>query len=187
MKHIGILGGSFDPPHTGHLLIAEHVRDALELDEVWFIPTFVSPHKDTLQTSPNERLEMLDRAINENDQFKLSTVEMERQGTSYTVDTMTLLNERHSDTTFYFIIGADMVAYLPHWHDINKLTQLVTFVGVKRRGYELQTDYPIVQVDIPMIDISSTDIRQRIKAGKTIKYIVPHAVETYINERRLYE
>src|SRR5690625_2565031 len=166
MRRIGILGGTFDPPHLGHLLIAEEVRIALELEEVWFIPTYVPPHKQEATTGVDERINMVQQSIQSNESFKVNTIEVERLGKSYTFDTMSILKEEHPDTAFFFIIGADMVEYLPHWNQIDQLMDLVTFVGVKRSGYQLNTDYPVVEVDIPMVDISSTFIRKRLAGNK---------------------
>lgn len=187
MKRIGILGGTFDPPHLGHLLIAEEVRIALELEEVWFIPTYVPPHKEEATTGVSERKNMVKQAIDRNDSFKVNTIEVDRLGKSYTFDTMRILKEEHPDTEFFFIIGADMVEYLPHWNEIDQLIDLVTFVGVKRSGYQLNSDYPVVEVDVPMIDISSTFIRERLAVGKTVTYLIPESVYSYIKENLLYE
>lgn len=187
MKRIGILGGTFDPPHLGHLIIADIVKDTLKLDEVWFIPNDIPPHKVETKTSNDDRINMVNEAIKDNDSFTMNTIEIERKGTSYTIDTVKTLKERYPHKLFYFIIGADMVEYLPHWYEIDELMQLITFVGVKRRGYQLQTKYPIKTVDMPTIEISSSDIRERIKQGKTVKYFLPKNVLSYIRERSLYE
>lgn len=187
MKHVGILGGTFDPPHLGHLLIAEEVKDTLELTEIWFIPSYEPPHKRKANTSAQERMEMLQKAVASNDSFKISTIEIDRLGKSYTFDTMDMLVTTHPDITFYFIIGADMVAYLPKWYRIKDLLQIVDFVGVGRNGYNLETDYSIRTLMIPMIDISSSLIRDRINKKRSIKYLLPEDVESYIKGKRLYE
>ncbi|WP_188453596.1 nicotinate-nucleotide adenylyltransferase [Virgibacillus oceani] len=187
MKRVGILGGTFDPPHLGHLVIAEEVRIALLLDEVWFIPSYEPPHKEKARTSSLDRIAMVNLAIDHNEAFKLNTIEVERLGKSYTFDTIRALNDAYPDIDFYFIIGADMVEYLPHWNRINDLIEIVNFVGVKRTGYNLNTDYPIQKIDIPMIDISSTLIRNRILTKKSIRYLVPQDVEAFIKGKRLYE
>src|SRR5690625_178954 len=118
MRKIGILGGTFDPPHLGHLIIAEQVRSALDLEEIWFMPSNEPPHKSRAKTNVNHRLAMLKLAIEDNDAFKVNTIELARKGKSYTIDTMKLLIKNHPHTEFYFIIGADMVEYLPHWAKI---------------------------------------------------------------------
>ncbi|WP_430785133.1 nicotinate-nucleotide adenylyltransferase [Virgibacillus flavescens] len=187
MKRIGILGGTFDPPHIGHLVIAEEVRVALKLDEIWFIPTQEPPHKNKANISAENRVEMVKKIIDGNPYFKLNTIEVDRLGKSYTIETLTLLKKKYPDDSFYFIIGADMVEYLPQWHQINELIKLVSFVGVKRIGSQLRTPYSITEVDIPYIEISSTMIRERIYQGASIKYYLPETVIGYIKEHRLYE
>ena len=145
MKKVGILGGTFDPPHTGHLIVANIIREELNLDEIWFIPTFDSPHKNTVATNSNHRYEMTKRAIYNNDYFKLIDWELKQSTKSYTIHTMTYFKEQNPKTDFYFIIGADMVEYLPYWNSIDDLLELVTFVGVNREGYSLESDYPIIK------------------------------------------
>ena len=136
MTKIGILGGTFDPPHYGHLLIANEVLSELNLDEIWFMPNQEPPHKQKSESVENsDRLRMLELAIMENPAFKIEKLELERFGPSYTVDTMKILNERFPDHQFFFIIGADMIEYLPKWHKIDELIKLVQFVGVERPTY----------------------------------------------------
>lgn len=187
MKRIGILGGTFDPPHIGHLLIAEEVRMALDLEEIWFIPSYKQPHKEQSLTLAKHRIQMVKRAIEGNSYFRINTIEVDRLGQSYTFDTMKALIKEYPTVHFFFIIGGDMVEYLPHWKNIEQLIDLVTFVGIKRYGYTLQTSYPIVEVDIPRIEISSTLIRSRLLAGQTVHYLIPDRVYIYIKEKRLYE
>ncbi|TMN21020.1 nicotinate-nucleotide adenylyltransferase [Lentibacillus cibarius] len=187
MKHVGILGGTFDPPHIGHLIVAEEVRVALELDEVWLMPSSEPPHKQTAAANGEQRVKMAKNAIIGNHYFKVNTIEMSRSGKSYTYDTIKLLMDEHPDISFYFIIGADMVEYLPHWKQIDELMEMIQFVGVKRKGFRLESDYPIIEIDIPLIDISSTDVKKRLASGRSIKYLVPESVETFIKENHLYE
>ncbi|RDW21737.1 nicotinate-nucleotide adenylyltransferase [Oceanobacillus chungangensis] len=186
MRRIGILGGTFDPPHLGHLLIAEEVRLTLDLEEIWFIPTYTPPHKDEAKTSATDRINMLDKALGSNPFFKINTIEVERLGKSYTFDTMIMLTEEFPEDEFYFIIGADMVEYLPNWHKIEELVNIVQFVGVKRSGYKLQTEYPVIEVEIPLIDISSSMLRERLRSQQSVKYLVPDVVTNYIREKALY-
>lgn len=186
MRKIGILGGTFDPPHMGHLVIAEEVRLALSLDEVWFVPTNEPPHKEKAMTATGDRVNMLEKAIRSNVAFKVNTIEVERSGKSYTIDTMKELTNCNPEVVFYFIIGADMVESLPNWIKINELMDLVTFVGVKRAGYQLHSNYPMIQVEIPLIDISSTLIRNRLNNNQSVNYLIPEEVYTYIKERQLY-
>nr|WP_263325656.1 nicotinate-nucleotide adenylyltransferase [Neobacillus sp. Marseille-Q6967] len=187
MKKVGILGGTFDPPHNGHLMIANEVYDKLKLDEVWFMPNQEPPHKKKSERVENEdRLEMLNLAIEGNASFKIQTIELERKGPSFTVDTMKLLNTQYPDHEFYFIIGADMIEYLPKWHEIDELIKIVQFVGVERPEYSQKTDYPIIYVDIPAFDVSSSMIRKRVKEGRSVRYLLPDEVIGYIREKHLY-
>lgn len=187
MKKVGILGGTFDPPHYGHLLIANEVLSELELDEIWFMPNHEPPHKKKPESVKDEdRLRMLEFAIAGNSAFSIQPIELDRNGPSYTVDTMKLLNAEYSHHQFFFIIGADMIEYLPKWHDIDILINLVQFVGVERPSYSRQTDYPILYVDVPAFDVSSSMIRDRVKKGKSIRYLLPDRVIDYIEEKQLY-
>ncbi|SET62022.1 nicotinate-nucleotide adenylyltransferase [Oceanobacillus limi] len=187
MKRIGILGGTFDPPHIGHLIIAEEVRMRLELEEIWFIPTYEPPHKKKATTEADMRVGMLEKAIEDNPFFHMNTIEMEREGKSYTLDTMKLLHDRYPNTEFYFIIGGDMVEYLPKWHKIKELLNYVTFVGLKRPGYSFHTAYPVLEVEVPLINISSSEIRERVMKKEPFRYFVPKSVYTFIKGNRLYE
>lgn len=188
MKKVGILGGTFDPPHIGHLVVGNEVLDALKLDEIRFMPNHVPPHKKkTSDVSDEDRVAMLKYAIEGNEYFSIEMMEIERQGTSYTYETIQLLQQREPHLDFYFIIGADMIEYLPMWHKIDELMKSIKFVGVKRPTYSEKTDYPIRMVDIPEMFISSSNIREKIKKGKTIKYLLPEKVIKYIEENDLYE
>lgn len=186
-RKIGILGGTFDPPHLGHLIIANEVLDHLDLDEVKFMPNQEPPHK-TRHTGTNavQRLKMLELAIEGHPKFSLETIELERQGRSFTYDTINDLKQIHPGVDFYFIIGGDMVEYLPNWYRIDELINLVQFVGTNRPHFRLETTYPIQYVQVPQVDISSTLIRNRIKAGKSVKYLLPDKVIRYIEENMLY-
>jgi len=184
---VGILGGTFDPPHYGHLLIANEVLSTLQLDEIWFMPNQEPPHKKKSDSIKNEdRLKMLELAICGNTAFRVETIELHRQGPSYTVDTMKMINDQYSDHQFFFIIGADMIEYLPKWYKIDELIKLVQFVGVKRPTYNSQTDYPVLCIDVPALEVSSSMIRDRVKNGKTIRYLLPDPVIQYIEEKHLY-
>lgn len=187
MKQIGILGGTFDPPHLGHLIIAETVRTVLKLDEIWFMPANEPPHKTKAKSTRKNRVKMLELAIEDNKYFKMNDIEMKRLGKSFTFDTMNILIDEHPTCEFFFIIGADMVEYLPNWDSIDELVHLVKFVGVQREGYDLYSEYPVIKVDIPMIDISSTMIRKHLATHRSIKYLIPDSVDAYIKEHKLYE
>ncbi|KRM96613.1 nicotinate-nucleotide adenylyltransferase (Deamido-NAD(+) pyrophosphorylase) [Liquorilactobacillus aquaticus DSM 21051] len=187
-KRIGILGGTFNPPHLGHLIIAEQVADQLGLERVLFMPDSKPPHVDHKESiSPFEREQMVELSIAGNDLFQMEKCELERGGISYTYDSIKLLQKCHPEYELYFIIGGDMVAYLPKWHKIEQLIKMVHFVGVIREGYPQKSQYPIMWVDIPLINISSTLIRQKLSQHCSIKYLVPDAVEKYIYERGLYD
>jgi nicotinate-nucleotide adenylyltransferase len=187
MLKVGILGGTFDPPHYGHLLIANEVLSTLQLDEIWFMPNQEPPHKKKSESIKNEdRLKMLELAVCGNAAFRVETIELHRQGPSFTVDTMKMINEQYPDHQFFFIIGADMIEYLPKWHKIDELIELVQFVGVERPMYSSQTDYPVLYVDVPALDVSSSMIRDRVNNGKTVRYLLPDSVIHYIEEKHLY-
>ncbi|MFL2099270.1 nicotinate-nucleotide adenylyltransferase [Desemzia sp. FAM 23991] len=186
-KRVGILGGTFNPPHVAHLMIADQVCQQLGLDKVYFMPTAAPPHVDTKKTIAAEhRLKMVERAIQDNPKFDLETIEIERGGKSYTYETMLQLTQQNPDTEYYFIIGADMVNYLPKWHKIDELAQLIQFVGVKRPGYVIESQYPLIWVDVPEIAVSSTSLRKKIATGCTVNYLIPQKVLEYIYQEGLY-
>lgn len=187
MKRVGIIGGTFDPPHIGHLIVAQEVLHALQLDEVRFMPNHTPPHKTKNSNTTNEdRLSMLEYAMEDHLNFKIERIELERNGPSYTYDTMVLLKNREPDVDFYFIIGADMVEQLYKWYKIDELVKIVKFVGVHRPNYQLKTQYPIKTLEIPSVDISSSMIRKRIENGWPIKYYVHEKVLYYIKKKGLY-
>ncbi|MFD1736643.1 nicotinate-nucleotide adenylyltransferase [Bacillus salitolerans] len=187
MKKIGLLGGTFDPPHNGHLLIAYEVYESLSLDEVWFIPTKIPPHKTNKQvTKVGQRIDMLKLTLEGHSCFSINTIELEREGPSYTYDTISLLKKTYNHD-FYFIIGGDMIEYLPKWYKIDELIQLVSFVGVCRIGYSTESSYPIIPVSTPLFDISSSFIRERIKKKGNTELLIPPNVKNYIEENGLYE
>ncbi|MGT2807477.1 nicotinate-nucleotide adenylyltransferase [Streptococcus iniae] len=187
-KQVGIMGGNFNPVHHAHLVVADQVRQQLGLDEVLLMPEFKPPHVDTKETiSEKHRLNMLNLATKGYDGLTIETIEIERKGISYTFDTMTLLKEKNPDVDYYFIIGADMVDYLPKWHRIDELVEMVQFVGVQRPKYKTGTSYPVIWVDVPLMDISSSMIREFIKKGRQPNYLLPKNVLDYINEEGLYQ
>ncbi len=187
-RRIGILGGTFNPPHLGHLLMAEQVGNQLELDEVWFMPTAKPPHAPGKKTiAAQHRLAMLQLAIQDNPLFKLQAYEVNRGGKNYTVDTMRHFQQKYPESDFYFIIGMDSANDLGTWRNIEELVNLTQLVGVTRPGQPpYQGPYPILWVDSPMVDLSSTEIRLRVYLEQSIKYQVPKAVEAYIYEHHLY-
>ncbi|SFB84486.1 nicotinate-nucleotide adenylyltransferase [Alkalibacterium subtropicum] len=187
-RKIGILGGTFNPPHLGHLIIAEQVRDQLDLEKILFMPSAEPPHKKVKKTIDGTyRSAMLTETLKGNDTFSIEDAELKRGGKSYTYDTIVELKQKNPEVDYYFIIGADMVQDLKNWYKIDELIKLVQFVAVNRPYYNLDTSYPVIGVDVPNIDISSTLIRQKVKHGCSIRYLVPPAVENYIESKGLYK
>ena len=186
-KQIGILGGNFNPVHNAHLVVADQVRQQLGLDQVLLMPEYEPPHVDKKETiDERHRLKMLELAIEGIESLGIETIELERKGISYTHDTMKLLTEQHPDTDYYFIIGADMVDYLPKWYRINELVELVQFVGVQRPRYKAGTSYPVIWVDVPLMDISSSMVRDFLAQGRTPNFLLPQPVLDYIEKEGLY-
>lgn len=191
---IGIMGGTFDPIHIGHLVAAEQAKHAMDLEEVWFLPANIPPHKQYRSTvSAKQRCDMVGLAIKDNPSFKLNTMELEREGPSYTVDTAKELHLLFPQHQFYFIIGGDMVNYLPKWYKIEEILQYMSFIGLQRAGHPWQTtDLPhymkgkVKKVEMPQLDISSTAIRAACVEGMPFQYLVPAEVYRYIKEKGLY-
>ncbi|WP_349407899.1 nicotinate-nucleotide adenylyltransferase [Pseudalkalibacillus sp. SCS-8] len=188
-KKIGILGGTFDPPHLGHLIIATEALEQCSLDKVLFMPSAIPPHKNRKISSGKHRIQMVQRMIENQEKFELERIEFDRTGPSYTVDTISALKERHPEWDFYFIIGADMVDSLHTWDRIEQLLEMVTFIGVKRPGYQFDSPFmdSIVQIETPMIELSSTLLRERFAKNRNTKYYVTEEVQKYIEVNRLYE
>lgn len=186
-KQVGLLGGNFNPIHHAHLMIAEQVGQKMGFDEVHLLPSYLPPHVDEKKTIDSEhRLAMVKLAIEDNPFLSVDTRELARKGKSYTFDTMLELTTENPDTEYYFIIGGDEVAYLSKWHRIDELVRIVNFVGVKRAGYALESPYPIIWVDVPEIQLSSSYIRKQVNQGCSIRYLVPDRVREYIAEEGLY-
>ena len=184
MSKIGIFGGTFDPIHHGHLILARDALDQLGLDRVIFVPAAVSPHKLAVKPGPAEvRVEMLRAAIEGEQRFCLDTMELERPAPSYTVDTIEALRRREPDATLVCLIGEDNVAQLPTWHRFTDLAKMVEFAILDRSGLKSAHPYPAIRRHV---DISATEIRNRVARGRSIRYLVPPAVETIIRERKLY-
>ncbi len=192
---IGIMGGTFDPVHIGHVIAAERALEEAGLDEVWFMPSNVPPHKTPAgQVSADHRLEMVRKAVEEETKFRVTDFELKMGGISYTVNTVKLLKDRYPDYQFSWIIGGDMVKFLHQWYKIEEISQMIDFIGLMRPGVEFDPkNLPqrlaekVRMIAMPMIEISSTEIRERRKAGKSIRYLVPHQVWRYIEEHALYE
>ncbi len=191
-RKVGLYGGTFDPIHTVHLIVAEQALDALDLEEVWFLPARIPPHKRTKKiTADMHRVEMVRRALKGNPRFRINTIELERDAEqpSYTYETIRMLQARHPDVAFYFIIGGDMAAYLPEWYRIDDVIEMVQFVALARPGYAMVNPYMerVIEIEMPQLDVSSTMIREKASAGRSIRYLVPEAVRLYIEEEGLYE
>lgn len=186
-KQVGILGGNFNPVHNAHLIVADQVRQQLGLAQVLLMPEYQPPHVDKKETIPeHHRLKMLELAIEGIDGLVIETIELERKGISYTYDTMKILTEQHPDTDYYFIIGADMVDYLPKWYRIDELVDMVQFVGVQRPRYKVGTSYPVIWVDVPLMDISSSMVRDFLAQGRKPNFLLPQPVLDYIEKEGLY-
>lgn len=187
MRKVGLLGGTFNPPHIGHLIMANEVKHALQLDEVRLMPTSIPPHKaDPSDATPEQRLQMVELAVTGIPGLTASSFEVDRGGVSYTFDTMKTMIEQEPDRDFHFIIGGDMIDMLHEWYKIDELMKIVTFVGVGRPGTIGETSFPVTMVDVPEIDLSSTLIRDRVRTGGTIKFLVPDSIVTFIRQEGLY-
>lgn len=204
---LGIFGGTFDPVHYGHLLLAECCREQLALDELWFLPAAVPPHKQDADLSPpTARVEMLELATSGHAAFRICTYEVDRGGVNYTVDTLAHLKTEDPARELFFLMGADSLRDLPQWREPARLCELATPVVVHRAGGntgspgesldwtglgQLVGDARLAeilrhQVAMPRIDLSASDLRQRVAAGQSIRYRTPRAVEMYIHTAGLY-
>ena len=204
---LGILGGTFDPVHYGHLLLAESCREQLTLDEVWFLPAAVPPHKQQVALTPgSNRIEMLNLAIGGHEAFRVCPYEVDRGGVNYTVDTVAHLAAEDSTRELFFLMGADSLRDLPGWREPERICDLAMPAVVTRSlpgVADLADDLDLAPlsglvspqrlkairqhwVRMPRIDLSSSDIRSRIAAGRSIRYQTPRAVEEYIESQRLY-
>ena len=189
-KRIGIMGGTFDPIHHGHLVAASEVAGRFELDEVVFVPTGQPYQKGGAVSPAEDRYLMTVIATAENPQFSVSRIDIDRGGPTYTVDTLRDLRALNPDTDLFFITGADALAQLLTWRDSEELFSLAHFIGVTRPGHHL-TDHGLPEggvslVEVPALAISSTDCRARVAKGDPIWYMVPDGVVRYIDKRELY-
>ncbi|MCL1852733.1 MAG: nicotinate-nucleotide adenylyltransferase [Peptococcaceae bacterium] len=196
---LGIMGGTFDPIHFGHLVAAETARVAFGLDKVLFIPTGQPPHKvEHRVTDPWERFEMVKLAVAANTGFGLSRIEIMREGPSYTIDTLRELRGILVDADLHFITGADALRSMLSWREPEEIIALTKVISVSRPGYPLQDLFEtidqyvpghqdrIFQLKIPALAISSTDIRARVQEGRPIRYLLPDDVKSYIEKRGFY-
>ena len=196
---IGIFGGTFDPIHVGHLILAECCRVQCKLDQVWFMPAGEPPHKTDRRTSDsNARKEMVEFAIAGHDQFELCEIELRRDGPSFTVDTLARLTSDHPDDEFTLLLGADSLRDLPTWREPGRILQMCEIVAVNRAGHShppLAEFAPVEGIELadrvtlasmPDIGLSSSVIRDEVRKGRSIRYQVPRAVEVYIEVNDLY-
>lgn len=198
---LGIFGGSFDPIHYGHLLLAECCREQARLDQVHFVPALIPPHKQHQRRAEGtQRVEMLKLAIGGQAEFAISTKEIARGGVSYTVETLAELHRDRPDDELFLLIGADSLADLPTWREPGRICELAALLVVRRAGMpepDWQLLTPLVnaeclaritreQIEMPPIGLSSRDIRHRVQAGQSIRYRTPRAVEMYIQTHSLY-
>lgn len=201
IMRLGILGGSFDPVHLGHLLLAEACREQCQLDQVWFMPAAVSPHKQEQAGTPGEqRLEMLKLAVAGYEPFLVSDLELRRGGVSYTVDTLEALKAQEPLRELFFLMGADSLADLPSWREPARICELAVPVVVRRAGAAEPNFSGLAslvsaarlgeikkhQAQMPLIELSSREIRRRVAEGRSIRFQTPRAVEKYIETHGLY-
>lgn len=199
MKKYGIFGGSFNPIHYGHLMICEYIKEEMGLDKVIFIPTGNPPHKD-LEVSAEDRYEMVRLAISPNPDFEISDIETTRVKMSYTVDTIRELKKIYKKEKLYFLIGLDSLFQLKTWMKIGDLSQEIEFVVALRPGYldkeEINKEIDFLRenfgtkinlIKTPLYEISSTDLRDRIREGKSLRYLIPKKVLDYIEESGFYK
>jgi nicotinate-nucleotide adenylyltransferase len=193
---IGILGGTFNPVHIGHLILAEEAREKLGLGKVIFVPTNIPAHKQSPDIAPaRSRLEMVKLAIKGNKYFSVSDIEIKRLGTSYTIDTVRELKRIYPQDAFYFIIGSDLLTYFDGWKDIDQVVKMVDFIVATRPGYPLEDigayvvsrQIGVKTMAIRAVDVSGFEVRRCIKDDKSFRYLVPEAVFNYITKKRLYK
>jgi len=196
VEKIGVIGGTFDPIHYGHLLAAEECRRQLSLDRVIFVPAGAPPHKRRSVASSEDRYAMTLLAIAEVAEFSVSRVEIDRPYPSYTVDTLSGFQENcRTGSEFFFITGLDAILEIETWKDYKRLPSLCTLVSATRPGYPVskveslpnEIKRKLKLLEIPQFDVSSTDIRSRVGGGKSIRFLVPHLVEKYIEHCGLYK
>lgn len=203
MRKIGIFGGTFDPVHMGHLILAEQCREQGKLDQVWFLPSASPPHKQGQSiTRFEQRVEMLALALAGNPAFRIEEIESHREGPSYTADTLAELKQHNPDTELWLLLGTDSLLDLPQWYQPERILQQAGLLVMHRPEYHspseeelgqafhfLPKDAPIPLqwvLSPPLIDIASSDLRKRVSEGRSIRYLVPAAVECYIREKQLY-
>lgn len=190
MSKIGLFGGSFNPPHIGHLIIAQEALHALNLERILFMPTNLPPHK-RCDVAPELRYEMTCIAIAGNPSFEVTDVELARGGTSYTADTLRDLSNRFRGTDFYLLVGADEFAEIETWKEPETVLTLSSLVVMLRPGVDLaQVSHRFkdkcATIKVPLIEISSTYVRELVRQGRNIQYVVPPGVAEFIEQKKLY-
>jgi nicotinate-nucleotide adenylyltransferase len=189
-ERIGILGGAFDPIHLGHLILASEARSQLNLDLVLFVPTYQSAHQNKEIATPFvHRCSMVAEAISGNPDFRLSDVECRLKGRSYTVQTIQALQQEYTDASFVLIIGADNFEQFDTWHEPERLLSMTTIAVAGRPGHAIapsQSKWQPAVIDMPLIGISASDLRRRVRAGISIRFLVPPVVDDYIAQTGLY-
>jgi nicotinate-nucleotide adenylyltransferase len=185
---IGILGGTFNPVHIGHLILAEEALDKLKLDKVIFVPAYQPPHKDEAILDAEHRFNMVALAIEGNPCFEVSRIEMAAKQKAYSVDTLKALREQFGPTAeFFFITGSDSLKELSSWKNIDEVFRLANFIVAKRPGFPIErTPKEVRVVVITEAEVSSSEIRRRLKEGRSVRYLVPEKVRGYIEKYRLY-
>ena len=189
MRRVGLIGGTFDPIHNGHLLLAQFVREQISLDKVLFVPAADPPHKDKVYFSAAARVEMVSRAVADLDDMSVSRIELERPGKSFTVDTLRQLRVECPEDSHYLIIGDDNVSQISSWHNPEGIFELCTVVVGTRHITDKVSKKSFLDrmrlLDTPLFELSSTDIRHRLRAGLSVKGMIPESVESYIKEEGL--
>ena len=186
MIRLGVFGGTFNPIHVGHLLLAEAAREELSLDRVLFVPTHQPPHKRVRDLLPGAvRLELVQLAIRDNPAFVASDIELQRTGTSYSIETVRMLRTQLPAAKLFLLIGEDMLTV--RWVGWDEIKRLCTIVAAHRRAKRpARREAGLKWLAMPEVDIASSDIRKRLRAGRSIRYLVPAAVERHITQRQLY-
>lgn len=201
MMRIGIFGGTFDPVHHGHLILAEQCREQAQLDQVWFLPAARPPHKQDQDLAAfHHRVEMLTLGIAGHPPFRIEELEKERSGPSFTADTLVELHRRDPQHEYFLVVGSDCLPDMPRWYQPARILSLATLVVAERPGWPAWTTEQLrsaiglppeapcglIPVDMPLFELASRELRRRIVEGRSIRFLVPRAVECYIEQHRLY-
>lgn len=186
MAKLGILGGTFDPPHVGHLILGQQAAEQLQLDKVFFIPANNPPHKNGAFLDSKFRLEMVRLAVEGNSKFEALGIEIKRRGPSYTIDTVAELKKIYPNDEFYLIVGSDLAGNFNHWRHPDRIKKEAKVVVAQREGAVLETKNEFKKINITQVGISSSQIRERVKKSKAIRYLVSEKVRRYIKDNNFY-